>query len=309
MTQLAQDAALITTPNTSVPVELLAYIDPAVITVLVAPWKATEIFNETKKGDWTTPYAKWRVDEYVGRSQPYSDWSDAGMSDVNSVWPTREQYVFQTLITYGDREVATASMAKLELAATKQNAAAARLHTDRNMFYLLGVVGKEIYGILNDPNLTAAIVPSGTGTAQLWANKNTQQRYDDVLAVFGRLANQSQSHITESSPLTLLLSPGMGVMLGGATDYNVSVLDMLKKYFSNLKIVTLPQLSSPTTGETMMLICPEVAGMRTGELGYGEAIRALRIVPETSALKQKWVSSTYGGIIKVPFAIAQMIGI
>lgn len=35
--RIAQDAALITTPNTTVPAELLAYIDPMVIEILTAP--------------------------------------------------------------------------------------------------------------------------------------------------------------------------------------------------------------------------------------------------------------------------------
>jgi len=57
--QLAQDAAMITAPNTTVPVELLAFIDPRVIEILTAPRRARELFEETKKGDWTTrrPFA------------------------------------------------------------------------------------------------------------------------------------------------------------------------------------------------------------------------------------------------------------
>ena len=73
--RIAQDAALITTPNTTVPAELLAYIDPMVIEILTAPRRAREIFGEEKKGDWTTPYMKWRVDEMTGKTEPYSDLS------------------------------------------------------------------------------------------------------------------------------------------------------------------------------------------------------------------------------------------
>jgi hypothetical protein len=49
--------------------------------------------------------------------------------------------------------------------------------------------------------------------------------------------------------------------------------------------------------------------MPTGELGYGEKVLAGRVVPELSALKQKYVSSTYGGLVLIPFAFAQMTGI
>lgn len=163
--RIAQDAALITTPNTTVPAELLAYIDPMVIEILTAPRRAREIFGEEKKGDWTTPYMKWRVDEMTGKTEPYSDYANGTTSGVNSEWQTRVQYVFQTSITYGDFEVDMSSTAKVNLAASKQRAAANVIDIDQNRFYLLGVAGKEIYGILNDPNLPAAITAGATGTA------------------------------------------------------------------------------------------------------------------------------------------------
>jgi len=304
VTQLAQDAAMITTPNTTVPVELLAFIDPRVVEILTAPRQAREIFAEVKKGDWTTPYSKWRLEEIVGRTQPYSDFAHAGMSDVNSEWKAREQYLFQTVIEYGDLETAVSGAAMIDFAASKQRAAATIIDIDANKFYLLGVQNREIYGILNDPDLPPAITTGGTP----WADKNTQEIYNDILLLFGQLVDQSMGLINESMPLTLLISPSASVHLGAATDYNISVMDMLNKFFSNLRIVRVPELSSMLAGETMFMIAPEVAGMPTGELAYGDKVRGGRVVPELSALKQKWVCTTYGGIVRIPFAFAQMTG-
>ena len=307
--QLARDAAMVTNPNTAIPVELLAYIDPRVIEILTAPRRAREVFSETRKGDWTTPYSKWRVDEMVGRTQEYSDNANNGVSDVNSNWKSRQQYVFQTTIAYGDLEVAMSGVARINMASSKQTSAATVLDIDANKFYLLGVDGREIYGILNDPNLPSAITPLVGVGGLTWDSKTTREKYDDVLKLFGELSKQSAGLIDHSAPLSLLLSPEMEVQLGAATDFNVSVLDMLKKYFTNLKIVSLPELSSASAGQTMMLVASEVAGQPTAELGFGEKLRAGRIVPELSALKQKWVSSTYGGIVLQPFAFASMQGI
>ena len=200
----------------------------------------------------------------------------------------------------------------IDFAASKQRAAATVIDIDANRFYLLGVQGKEIYGILNDPDLPPAIVaePNGTGTVNTnWSGKTTQQIYDDVLGLFSELVSQSAGLIDNNTPLILALSPASSVFLGAATDFNVSVLDMLNKYFLNLKIVTLPELASPTSGNTAFLIAPEIAGMPTGELGYGEKILAGRVVPKLSALKQKYVSGTYGGLVLIPFAFAQMTGV
>jgi hypothetical protein len=310
MARIAQDAALITTPNTTVPAEFLAYIDPMVIEIMTAPRRAREIFGEEKKGDWTTPYAKWRVDEITGSTQPYSDYANGTTSGVNSEWQTRPQYVFQTSITYGDMEVAMSSAAKVNLATSKQRAAARVIDIDQNKFYLLGVQGREIYGILNDPNLPASITAAATGAGGSikWADKTTTQIYNDILALFAQLTEQSSGLIDKDTPLKLCLSPEMSVRLGAATDFNVSVLDMLTKYFRNLQIVTVPELHSATAGETVMLIAPEVAGQKTGLLAFGEKIRAGRIVPDMSSMRQKFVGSTYGGIVLQPYAFASMTG-
>lgn len=310
MARIAQDAALITTPNTTVPAEFLAYIDPMVIEILTAPRRAREIFSEEKKGDWTTPYAKWRMDEITGSTQPYSDYANGTTSGVNSEWQTRPQYVFQTSITYGDLEVAMSSAVKVNLAASKQRAAARVIDIDQNRFYLLGVAGREIYGILNDPNLPASIPAGATGTggSTKWADKTTTQIYNDILALFAQLTEQTRGLIDRDTPLKLCLSPEMSVRLGAATDFNVSVLDMLKKYFSRLDSVVLPELHSATAGETVLLVAPEVAGQKTGLLAFGEKIRAGRIVPDMSSFRQKFIGSTYGGIVLQPYAFASMTG-
>jgi hypothetical protein len=83
---------------------------------------------------------------------------------------------------------------------------------------------------------------------------------------------------------------------------------MLNKYFRSLKIVVLPELSSLTAGETMFLLAPEIAGSQSAELCYGEKTKSLPWVRELSAMKQKWVSTTYGGVVWRPFAFAQMTG-
>lgn len=308
---LANDAALVTIPNTAIPAELTAYYDPRIIDVVTRPRKAREIFNEVQKGDWTTSHAKFRMNELTGSTQPYTDFGQSRTSNVNYNWITRQQYVFQTLIEYGDFEEAVSAVAKIQLAADKQRAAAHVIDVDSNLFYLLGVAGMDIFGILNAPNMSAAIspLPSGTGGSVLWADKDTQQIYNDILALHEQLVSQGDGWIDQSSALTLVVSPTAAVWLGRATNFNVSVMDMLNKYFSNLKLVTLPELADDTSGELLLLIADEMSGNPTGELGFSDKIRAGRVVPDVSSFRQKWSSTTYGAIIYYPFAVASMRGI
>lgn len=308
---LVQDAALVTATNIGVPVEFTAYIDPQVIEIMSAPRNARRLFGEEKKGDWTTPYSKFRVSEMVGGSQPYSDYADGGVSDVNNEWVSRAQYLFQTTITYGDFEVALSSEAKLNLAADKQKAAATRLDIDGNKFYLTGVANTGISGLFNDPNLPASIAAgnNSAGTSTKWADKKSVEIYNDILALFARLAKQSNGLIDQNTPLKLCLSPAMNTFLGAATDFNVSVYDMIKKYFADVEVIPFPELASLDGDETVFLIAPAVAGQPSATLGYSEKLRSGRIVPELSSFRQKFVSSTYGGIVYMPFAFASMTGI
>lgn len=307
--QLAADAALVTAPNSGVPAEMLTLVDSEVIRILTAPLAATEIFSETKYGDWTTDVVTWRVQEDIGETQPYTDYGEQGAADANSNWRRNEQYIFQTNITYGDREVDVASAAKINLVSEKQQAAASIIASDANKFYLRGVDGLEIYGLLNDPNIPAALVaPNGDGGLPEWEKKTPQEIYNDVLDLFRELTTNSMGLITPNTPLILAVPPASMADMGKVTDDLFNVLDMLKKYFVSLKIVILPELAA-ATGNKMYLIAPVVMGQKTATLGFSDKYRAGRVIPGVSSMKQKVTGTTYGVIIKMPFAIASMTDI
>lgn len=312
MARIVQDAALITQANSTVPAELLAYIDPTVIEILTAPRNARELYNEEKKGDWTTPYFKWRADEVTGNTAAYSDFGQFGMSGVNNEWHTREQYRFQTIIQYGDLEQDMASQAKINLASAKQRSAATIIDIDANKFYLLGVSGKEIYGVLNDPNLPAAVPPISISGVTAWSGKDAIARYNDVIKLFTKLVSQLQGLVDEKSRLKLATSPATRALLAEPTQLGITVMSMLKEYFPNMEFVSLPQLGAayaPAGSETMMMIAPEILGNQTGLLGFGEKMRMGRVVPSLSSFAQKVTGTTYGGVVQVPAAVAQMDGI
>jgi hypothetical protein len=82
---------------------------------------------------------------------------------------------------------------------------------------------------------------------------------------------------------------------------------MLNKFFSGLKTVVLPELTSDS-GEKIILYTKTLNGSPTGELCFSEKMRAHNLVIDSSSYKQKFSSTTYGGLIKMPLAFACMIG-
>lgn len=309
MSRILRDSALVTTPNSGVPAVFTTWIDPMVVNILTAPTNAKKIFGEVKKGDWTNDGALFKAVEPVGESTAYTDYGNGATADVNVTFPYRQNFLAQTHIRYGEQEMAVSGKAMIDLASEKQQSAATIINKDQNRFYLYGVENKEIYGLLNEPNLPAAITPAVVNTDKTkWADKTTQQIYDDVLLLASELFTNSMGNIDQTADLTLVVSPSTAVQLGKATDYNISVQDMLNKYFSNLDIVTLPELEADS-GNTIMLIAKSIDGRPTAQLGFSEKLRALRVVPYTSWYEQKYVFGTYGAIVYYPFAIATMTGV
>lgn len=308
--QLANDAAMVTAANSGVPVEFTSYIDPMVIPILTATRGAREIFGEAKKGDWTTSYARFQTSEITGEVEAYTDYGQGGASDVNPTFPVRTQYIYQTNIRYGDREVDVASRARLQLAADKQRAAATVIDIASNKFALYGVAGLEIYGLLNDPNLPAAVTPLPNADSKtLWAEKSTKEIYEDVLYLFGKMADRGAGHIDANTELVLATSPATQVQLGKATDFNISARQMLETYFPRIRFVAFPELATATSGTSILLVAPTIEGLPTAQIGFSEKFRAMRLIPESSSFHQKFVGSSYGTIIYRPFAIGTMTGV
>ena len=306
--RLANDA-MITLPNAGVPSIFTSYVDPQVVRILTAPTNARLIFGETRKGDWTTSSAIFKAIENTGETAPYADFSNAATADVNVVYPERDNYVYQTTVRYGELEMATMGKAAINLAAEKQRSAATILDIDANKFYLLGVAGKRIYGLLNDPNLPADISPATVrSTVTLWSAKTTNEIYDDIIAIFSKLAEHSNGRISIDADLVLAMPPAIMVLLGKTTEFGISVLDMVKKYFRNISFVVLPELKSGDTN-TVFMAARTVDGYPVAQLAYSEKMRAFQLIPEGSSYKQKFSAGTFGAVVLRPFAIQMMSGV
>ncbi len=303
----AQDAqiATVTTPNGGIPSFLLNYMDPKIIDVLVAPMKAAEIVGETKKGDWTTETATFPVIESTGETSSYGDYSENGSTGVNSAFPQRQSYHYQTMTQWGEMQLEKAGLAGIDWASRVNIASVLTLNKYQNKTYFFGVAGLQNYGLLNDPSLPASITP----TAQFNdAGTTAAEVFENIRLLFVKLQTQCGGTIDQEAPMTLTMSPTVSVAMNKTNEFNVNVTDQLKKNFPNLKIVTAVEYSL-VAGELVQLMVDVIDGQETATCAYTEKMRAHRIVLETSSYKQKKSQGTFGTIIYRPFAIASMLGV
>lgn len=306
---MALDAAPITTPNAGVPVELLTFFDNRAIKVLTAKRAATEIFNEAKFGSRADAVRKFRVAENTGYTQPYSDYADNGKSDVNYNFPMRENYLYETVITYGDQEVAETSRAKINLVSDKQNAAATTIAIDTNKFYMNGVAGLQNYGILNQPNLPTAIVAkNGAAGTATWSTKTGTEIYEDIVDMMSDMASRGQGNVDQQTRYKLVVGPSSNAQLNKLNSFGTeTVLTLIKRNFPNLEVVVAPEYDDTT--KKIQLIALDVDGTPTGETAYSEKLIAGRVIPGLSHFRQKFMAGVYGAVIYRPVFVSTMTGI
>ena len=299
---LAMDAqpGLTTVGNSGIPAWMLNYVDPQLIEIILQPTKAAEVFGEMKKGDWTTETATFMTVEPTGEVSSYGDYNNNGVSGVTVNFPQRQSYHYQVFTRWGEREVARAGEAKIDYVARVNEASVNALNRFQNKTYLFGVKGLQNYGVLNDPSL-----PASTAAAKTWANSTGEEVYESIRKLFQTLLKQTGGKIDMNTPLLLVCSPTASVDLTKTNQYNVNVIDQLKKNFPNLRVETIPEYSA-ASGETVQLIVEELGGQRTLDCAFTEKMRAHNMVLEASSIKQKKSQGTWGAIIYRPFCIATM---
>ncbi|MCA6222450.1 major capsid family protein [Photorhabdus antumapuensis] len=310
---LAMDAqpAMVTVSNAGVPAYLTNYLDPELVRVLVTPMRAAEIIGEDKKGDWTTLTTQFPVEESTGEVSSYGDHSNNGMSDANVNWVERQSYHFQTFTVWGERELDMYGTARINRAAQLNTASALTLNKFMNKSYFYGIAGLKNYGLLNDPGLSAPVIPAANGKSNgtTWETKDGQAIYDDISQrLFKQLTKQTEGLVERTDPLKLCMSPTAEVNLTKTNQYNVNVTDQLKKNFPNLTIETAVEYSTEA-GELVQLIADTLDGEKTAYASFTEKMRAHAVVVSSSSFKQKKSAGTWGAIIRYPHAIAQMLGV
>lgn len=323
---MAMDAqpALSTAANTGIPAFLTTLIDPDVYRIVFTPTKAAEIFGETRKGTWIDQTAMFPVVEATGEVSSYGDYNENGRSGANMNWPQRQSYLFQTISEYGELEIERAGLGRVNWVGEVDGAGTTVLHRFLNQSYFFGVLGLQNYGLLNDPNLSAALTPATKAYGGVkWVNNGqivatANEIFADIQALWYQLqGQQANGLVDQNTKMTLALSPGSELAMTATNSFGVNVSDLLKKNFPNLRIVSAVQYGALTAtnpvgvaaGNVVQLIADAVDGQKTGYCAFNEKLRSHPIIRAMSSWKKKMTSGTWGAVIRMPLAISQMVGV
>lgn len=323
---LVMDAipALTTDPNSAVPAMLTTMIDPEIFRILFAPNNATMMVGEQKKGTWLDETAMFPVTEVTGEVSSYGDWNNNGRTGVNTNWPQRQAYLFQTIKEYGERELERAGLARINWVSEIDNSAAFTMNKFSNYTYFFGVAGLQNYGLLNDPNLGAALTPATKAVGGTrWVSTGgvvvatANEIYTDIESVFVKLVQQTAGLVNRQSSLVMGLSPQSEAALTATNSFNVNVSDLLKKNFPNLRVVSAVQYGALSAanpqgvaaGEFLQMIAESIEGQKAAFSAFNEKMRAHPIIRQLSSFMQKVSGGTWGTVIRMPVAFASMVGL
>ena len=247
---LAFDAqpALMSDPNSALPVMLTTMIDPEIVPFVFAPLEFADICGETRKGTWLDETILFPTVEHTGEVAPYGDDANSGAAAVNMNWPPRQSYIFQIVKQYGQRALERAGLGKIDYVSEIDKAAADIVNRFHNLAYAFGISNLICYGMLNDPSLTASLLPGvkANGNGNVWIynnlpNATANEVYNDILSLYQKLIQQTFGLVNKKSKLTLAMSPGSEMAMDFANGFNVHTSDLLEKAFPNLTIKTAPQ--------------------------------------------------------------------
>lgn len=317
--QMAMDAqpSLVTVSNSGIPAFLTQMIDPEIIRVLLAPNKAANILGETRKGTWLDQTMLFPVVERVGEVSNYGDFNNNGHTGVNIQFPQRQATIYQTITEYGELELERAGLARISWAAEQDQAAVVVLNKYQTQTYFFGVAGLQNYGLLNDPYLPTPVTPApkaAVGNGVVWVtlnnviNATANEVYADVQSLFVQLTVQTQGYVERDTVMVLCMSPRASVAMTATNQYGISVYDLLKKNFPNIRFETAVQYST-AAGELVQLIATTLEGMKTGFCAFNEKLRTHPVIRDLSSFKQKKTQGSWGAIIRLPYAFAQLLGV
>jgi hypothetical protein len=293
---------------------------------LFSPNKAAEALGgEVKRGDWLQDIIYFPVVEATGEVSSYGDYNENGNAGINVGWPARQNYLFQVIKEYGEREVERGGLARVNWVAEIDRAAAQTIAKFMNLTYLFGVGGLQNYGMTNDPNLTAALSPApkaAAGNSPRWIingvmNATANEVYADIETLFYQLVLQTGGLIDTDTSMTLCMSPGAQVALTITNSFGVNVRDLIDKNFGNIKLITIPQYAARgpimpqgvAAGEFVQLFANEVEGQKFAFPAYSEKMRAHPVIRARSSFSQKVSAGTWGTVVRMPAAVVSMIGV
>ncbi len=178
-------------------------VDPIINTIfsnrvfmqLLQPTVSRRVSHEYQLGVWETESIRIPTVSYDGHSEIYADYGSGGMSTINSNWVPRDTLRMMTTVSYGELEIQLYGQAKIDAIGQKREGMAERIKLEQDKVWFFGYAGKQVYGLLNAPELAnkVAVSPNGASGFSYWSTKTYLEMVADVIALQAKIQVSTMS--------------------------------------------------------------------------------------------------------------------
>lgn len=317
-------------PSSGIPQPLTTIWTSRMIEMLYKTRTLNEIAGAWQQGAPGVTDIKIPVMQYSGVADVYSDLSMNGSTSLNFNWVSRQIAYFEQSIVYGELQQAQFGLIKIDYSNRLREATAEIIAQAQNDIGFQGYTGipstsqPHIFGILNEPNLNAAIslpndgvIPGTSTSTTAWMGKDFNQIVRDFRLIIAQALSQAEGHATLKTKGKFGLPPSSFAALTTPNPISsVTVLQYMKEAYPNIEFVMIPnfEASMVTTGTTTN----QTVGMLlfqhpNGEMPYDELFvtkwQGHRPVPMGSAINEKISYALGGALLKYPFLVTYCYGI
>ena len=304
-----------TTPSNVTPVQFAQFWLTNLIKVVTRGRSLDKVVGRTIVGTWETEQIVATILERIGQPGLYGDFTKAPLANWNLNFETRDNVRFEMGIQVGKLEELRASQMRMSAYAMKKDAMVEAfdiLMNDvgwfgyRNDHAAAAVVSgttKKVYGLLNDPNVTADTLPGE------WIKRNDVNVSMDAIVtdlqtmVTDAVTKLNGNYDPETDSATLALPNTQFVQLGKINTYGISARDWLAKTYPKVRLVSCAELVKASSNKDVALfIVDRMKDDTSVQQLITSALRLVGVQPMAKGFYEVYSCSTAGSLVRYPLA-------
>lgn len=297
----------ITEPSNVTPIQFAQFWLESPIKIITRGRTLDKTVGRTMVGTWETEQIVATILERLGQPGLYGDFTKAPLANWNINFETRDNVRFEMGVEIGKLEEARASQMRMNSYAMKRDAMAEAFAILQNNVGWFGFrstspnfpgTSKKIYGLLNDPNVSAAISLSNAS----WVGDSMDTICTDIQSMVTKAVSDLQGHYDpEVDSATLALPITAYTQLGVINTYGISTRDWLAKTYPKIRIVSCPELvGAISSADAALFIVDKVVGDTTVQQLVTSALRLVGVQPLAKGFYEVYSCSTAGSLVRYP---------
>lgn len=302
------------TGATSTPVQFTQFWYPDVVEIMVTAMRIVDIMGIEAGGDITTQQIVRTIGEPTGNVYLHNPNSfTVPTANFNLNFEARDVQILEQGCIVDSVISSILAQNKVSDIGQKHRAIALAHATSHNAIGFFGLESdnKQIYGLLNDPNLLAyTTVATGEGGGTMWSTKTAEEIFNDVIAMVDALFEQTGNNIDASiSPTKLVLAGASLQFLAKPNALGISVRELINKTYPQMTILSAPEFNGANGGNNVMYLKAEAEEFRMGTFHVPIALQPQTTVPTARGYQELFLSNI-GGVFAVrPLCVVRKQGI